>query len=184
MQTDRIHIDIARSRLASANVFDALIEYDPRWVGSIPLDIHGPGADADICCCAGPDLDSFQARLTDAFSKHDGFEVSPNLHAGEASIIARFNLDDLPVEIYGRARPVECHESYIHWLAEDRLLRLAEDRLRLDVTRAKRQGLKTEPAFATCLKLGGEPYAELLKLASPGDEALRSILRLAGYTPR
>lgn len=184
MQTDRIHIDIARSRLARANVFDALIEYDPRWVGSIPLDIHGPGADADICCCAGPDLDSFQARLADAFSRHDGFEVSPNRHAGEASIIARFNLDDLPVEIYGRARPVECHESYIHWLAEDRLLRLAEDRLRLDVTQAKRQGLKTEPAFATCLKLGGEPYAELLKLASPRDEALRSILRLAGYTPR
>ncbi|MEA1943344.1 MAG: DUF4269 domain-containing protein [Pseudomonadota bacterium] len=49
---------------------------------------------------------------------------------------------------------------------------------------AKAGGLKTEPAFAKVLGLGGEPYAEMLKLASPGDEALRDIIRHAGYAAR
>ena len=60
-------------------------------------------------------------------------------------------------------------------------MQLAEDRLRLDVRQAKLDGLKTEPAFAQALGLGGDPYTELLKLASPKDDALREVLRNAGY---
>ena len=173
-------LDSVRARLLKARLFLRLRDFDPRWVGSIPLDIHGPGADIDIACCAGPDLSVFKARLIADLAEFRP-EVTENTHAGEASVIARFQLDGLPVEIFGRTRPVEAHESYVHWLAEDRILKLAEDRLRTDIRALKLSGLKTEPAFAKALGLGGDPYAELLKLASPGDAALGQILQSAGY---
>lgn len=172
-----------RRRLAAMELFPRLAAFDPRWVGSIPLDVHGPGADVDIACCGGPDLDRFKQALEVSLSEF-GARVTANVHAGEPSVIARFEVDGLPFEIFGRARPVETHESYIHWLAEHRLLQLAEDRLRRDVRQAKLDGLKTEPAFAQVLGLGGDPYAELLKLASPKDDALRDVLRNAGYAVR
>jgi hypothetical protein len=181
MSATILSLESVRSKLDRLAVFKTLINFDPRWVGSIPLNIHGPDADADICCSGG-DLTAFRRSIDQAFSHLPGFSLSPNTHAGEASIIAKFNFESLPVEIYGRARPVEAHESYIHWLAGDRLLRLAEPRFRDDVRTAKLTGLKTEPAFAKCLKLGGDPYIELLKLASPGDDALRAIIRSAGYS--
>lgn len=184
MTSPRLSTEAVRAILDEARIFERLQAFDPRWVGSVPLDIHGPGADADICCSASDDLDRFEAFLRSEFGSLAGASVSPNLHAGEASIIAKFSLGDLPVEIYGRNRPVETHESYIHWLAEHRLLELADDRLREDVRVAKAGGLKTEPAFADVLGLGGEPYTEVLKLASPSDEALRSLLTAAGYAPR
>ena len=174
-----IRPDRARDLLDAARVFSSLSAFDPRFVGSIPLDVHGPDSDADIAC-GQIEPEAFK-RALDAFSNRPGYTISDNVHCGEPSIIARFEIDGLPVEIYGRARPVEAHESYIHWLAEDRLLRLAQPQLRVDVRRLKAEGLKTEPAFAACLKLGDDPYVELLKLASPSEAALTRILDKAGY---
>lgn len=181
MTAQRLSTETVRAILDEVRIFESLEAFDPRWVGSIPLDIHGPGADADICCSANGNLDGFEAFLRSEFGGLSDASVSPNQHAGEASVIAKFSLGDLPVEIYGRNRPVETHESYIHWLAEHRLLDLAGDRLLEDVRVTKAAGLKTEPAFAQVLGLGGDPYSELLKLASPSDSALRSVLQNAGY---
>lgn len=184
MTSPRLSTEAVRAILDEARLFERLRAFDLRWVGSIPLDIHGPGADADICCSALGDLDGFETFLRSEFGQLADASILPNHHAGEASVIAKFSLGDLPVEIYGRNRPVETHESYIHWLAEHRLLELAGDRLREDFRLAKAGGLKTEPAFARVLGLGGDPYIEVLKLASPSDDALRSLLRQAGYAPR
>jgi hypothetical protein len=173
-------LESVRAGLLEARLFQRLWAFDPRWVGSIPLDIHGPDADVDIACTAGEFLDAFKDHLEAELAEF-GAVVTENTHAGEPSIIARLELDGLPVEIFGRARPVETHESYVHWLAEDRILRLAEDRLRTDIRSLKLSGLKTEPAFAKALGLGGDPYVEVLKLASPSDDALRQMIEMAGY---
>lgn len=175
-----IDIQAAARSLDQGRVFERLERFDPRWVGSIPLDVHLAGADADICCSAR-DLAGFRSALDAAFGGCADYRASLTTHAGEPSVIARFALGGLPVEIYGRERPVETHESYVHWRAEDRLLRLGGARLRTDVRAAKARGLKTEPAFAACLKLGGDPYSELLKLASPPDAALAALLAAIGY---
>lgn len=184
MTSPRLSTEAVRAILDESRIFERLEAFDPRWVGSIPLDIHGPGADADICCSAHGDLDGFEAFLRSEFGGLADASISPNRHAGEASVITKFSLGDLPVEIYGRSRPVETHESYVHWLAEHRLLQLAEERLREDVRVTKVGGLKTEPAFAEVLGLGGDPFIEVLKLASPSDDALKSLLRGAGYALR
>ncbi|WP_203294014.1 DUF4269 domain-containing protein [Maricaulis parjimensis] len=173
-------IETVRALMMEARLFHRLRDFDPRWVGSIPLNIHGPDADIDIACTAAGGLPAFKAHL-EAELADFGADVTENIHAGEASVIARMTLDGIPVEIFGRTRPVEAHESYVHWLAEDRILRLAEDRLRRDIRTLKRGGLKTEPAFAKALGLGGDPYVEMLKLASPGDKALGRIIQSAGY---
>ncbi|OLF81233.1 hypothetical protein AWH62_00730 [Maricaulis sp. W15] len=174
----------ARQIITRHGLMRRLAGFTPRWVGSIPLNIHGPGADIDIACSATGGLANFKAALDAFVSRFADATVSDNQHAGEASVIAKLEIEGVPVEIFGRERPVDTHESYVHWLAEHRLLGLAEDRLRSDVRDAKAGGLKTEPAFAQCLKLGGDPYVELLKLASPGDDALRRLVRQAGYATR
>lgn len=176
-------VNAARDLLSRSGVPETLSAFGPRWVGSIPLDIHGQGADIDICCSAPGGLDAFRTALESRFGDRYGAIVQDNVHAGEASVIAKFTVEDTPFEVFGRTRPVETHESYIHWLAEHRLLALASPRLREDVRAAKRSGLKTEPAFAHCLGLGGDPYVEILKLASPGDAALSSVLERSGYAP-
>ncbi|MHA6287607.1 DUF4269 domain-containing protein [Maricaulis sp. CAU 1757] len=170
----------ARELFVESGIHHSLAGHDPRWVGSIPLDVHGPGADIDICCTGGSDLARFAATLDKALGRF-GARAVHNLHAGEASIISRFEIGGVAFEVFGRARPVETHEAWVHWKAEDRLLSLAGEALRADVRAAKRSGLKTEPAFAQCLGLGGDPYVELLKLAAAGDEALRGLLARAGY---
>jgi uncharacterized protein DUF4269 len=174
----------ARRILSRTGLMRRLAAFTPRWVGSIPLNIHGSGADIDIVCSATNGLTAFRLALEALAAGLPGSRVDDNEHAGEASVIARLVVEEVPVEVFGRERPVETHESYVHWLAEHRLLGLAEDRLRVDIRAAKADGLKTEPAFAHCLKLGGDPWVELLKLASPGDDALRGLIRRAGYTTR
>ena len=111
MPCDILPVRDARAILDRADVFGRLAPFDPRWVGSIPLNVHGPDADADIACTAGPDLAVFRKALIEAFP---GAAVADNEHAGEASVIARLTLEGMPVEIFGRCRPVETHESYIH----------------------------------------------------------------------
>lgn len=181
MSDDIISCSQVRQIMSRHGLMRRLAAFTPRWVGSIPLNIHGPGADIDLACSAITGLDAFKTALRTLWP---GAAVMDNVHAGEASVIAKFEIEGIPVEVFGRLRPVETHESYVHWLAEHRLLQLADDRLRLDIRAAKADGLKTEPAFAACLKLGGDPYMELLKLASPSDEALRALVRQAGYATR
>ena len=53
--------------------------------------------------------------------------------------------------------------------------------MRTDIRSLKLSGLKTEPAFAKALSLGGDPYVEVLKLASPSDDALHQMIEMAGY---
>ncbi|MEC9249213.1 MAG: DUF4269 domain-containing protein, partial [Pseudomonadota bacterium] len=67
MHTSTRTVADVRDILDRADVFGRLAGFDPRWVGSIPLDIHGPEADADICCSAGDDLDGFAAHLEACF---------------------------------------------------------------------------------------------------------------------
>ena len=65
-------------------------------------------------------------------------------------------------------------------IAEGRLLRLGSRALRDRVVALKRSGMRTEPAFAQLLGLGGDPYRAVLELEGESDEALRDRLRRAG----
>jgi Domain of unknown function (DUF4269) len=50
------------------------------------------------------------------------------------------------------------------------------------VLAVRRQGIKTEPAFATVLGLSGDPYIAMVDLDERGDHSLISMLLALGFT--
>ena len=72
--------------------------------------------------------------------------------------------------------PVAGQFACLHLLVEDRLLRLASEAAREAIRQLKRDGLKTEPAFAHYFGLAGDPYEELARLAWAKEDELREVV--------
>lgn len=171
----RIAPDDARAILEDAGVFAATHPFDGRFIGSIPLDLHSEGADADIVCQA-EDLDVFAAAMTAAFGARPGFRAQVAPYLGRPSSIVKFGLSGLPVEVFARSEPVETHESFRHHKAALRLLALGGEGLRATVRGLKVAGLKTEPAFAAALGLEGDPALAMLDLAEAPEFVLAALV--------
>ena len=84
----------------------------------------------------------------------------------------------------GQACPVSQQRAYRHMVVEARLLELGGEPLQSAIIALKRSGLKTEPAFARCLGIHGDPYLALLALEALDDEALLRLLDDASQTHR
>jgi hypothetical protein len=178
--TARMTPDEARAILEDAGVFAVVAPFDGRFIGSIPLDLHGEGADADIVCQA-EDLDLFVVTLTAAFGQRPAFRAQVAPYLGRPSSIVTFTLPlpaggQLPVEVFARSEPVEAHESFRHHRAAQRLLALGGETLRARVAGLKAAGLKTEPAFAAALSLEGDPGLAMLGLADAPEFVLTALL--------
>jgi Domain of unknown function (DUF4269) len=172
----RLSPEEARALLDRAGVFAAVAPFDGRFIGSMPLDLHGEGADADIVCSAD-DLEGFVAAMTAAFGDQPDFRAQTAPYLGRPSSIVRFTLAGLPVEIFARPEPVEAHESFRHHKAAKRLLILGGEPLRDQVRGLKAMGMKTEPAFARALGLEGDAALAMLDLAEAPEFVLAALLR-------
>jgi hypothetical protein len=170
--------------ITELNLLTRLSGFDPHVVGSMPLAVHTAGSDLDVCCSAGASLERFKTRLDRQFSGFPDYHSRQNKHCGEPSVIAFFSCKGVPVEIYGRARPVRTHESYVHFRVEHTLLALGGERLRQAVVAAKQGGLNTEAAFAKCLKLKGDGFSQILSLASVSPDRLKTLVLAAGFPCR
>src|SRR5687768_9997605 len=124
--------DDARAIVEDAGVFDAVAPFDGRFVGAMPLGLHGPGADADTVCRAD-DLEAFAASMTRAFGGRPRFSPTVAPWLGRPSSIVSFTLPGLPVEVFARPEPVEAHESFRHHKAAVRLLAVGGAPLRAQV---------------------------------------------------
>ena len=64
--------------------------------------------------------------------------------------------------------------AYRHMIVEARLLKIGGPAARPAIRRLKREGRKTEPAFAHYFDLEGDPYETLLELDGLDVDALRA----------
>ncbi len=60
-------------------------------------------------------------------------------------------------------------------IVESRLLTLYGNDFKNKVIKLKKEGMKTEPAFASLLNLKGNPYKELLLFENYTDEEIKNI---------
>lgn len=156
---------------------DAVLRaYSPVLVGTFPLDLAVEGSDLDIACEAH-DLNTFARRLKRAFGHQEGFTLKKAEYDGLPTALARFTSGGLALEIFGQARPVREQHAYRHLIVEARLLTLAGPRAREAILGFKREGLKTEQAFARYFGLSGDPYQRLLELSTLDESMLRAALR-------
>ncbi len=154
-------------------LLERLATHAPVLVGTFPLDLTVPGSDLDLVCEA-PDLAAFQRTLA-AFATYPQYTLRLASTA-EPALVAFFELEGLPVEIFGQALPTAHQNGYRHLVVEARLLAVGGASLRQAVLALKTRGVKTEPAFAQVLGLPGDPYHALLMLEAFDDKALAALM--------
>ena len=95
---------------------------------------------------------------------------------GNLSVVASFTTLSFDFEIFAQNIPVQQQFAVVHLIVEARLLRLCGQDFKDRILKLKNAGLKTEPAFAKCLNLAGDPYQELYNLSLLSDDQLRKLL--------
>jgi putative acetyltransferase len=148
--------------LLKLEIFDYLKKYSPILTGTIPIEIDLPDSDLDIICeCK--DHSEFAKDLTYKYGKYFDFQIWTNSYYGIKSTIASFSYEGQKIEVFGQNVPTDNQNSFRHMLIERQILQDKGTEFRNKIVELKKQGIKTEPAFAQILGLAGDPYLELLK---------------------
>jgi len=147
--------------LTETNILGKLNHFTPILVGTIPINIDIESSDLDIICYV-PNQENFIQYLNHNFGKEYQFIISKNTTYN--SVKANFFTADFEIEIFGQDIPTHQQNAYRHMLIEHKLLMEKGEDFRQQVVELKKQGFKTEPAFAKLLGLQGDAYEELLKL--------------------
>ena len=148
--------------LVKNKIMEKLSTYSPILVGTIPINIDIETSDIDIICYVR-NKNQFIEALVSHFQNLMGFKVTTNTVFN--SIKANFYIDDFEFEIFGQDLVSIQQNAYQHMIIEYRILIEKGEQFRQEIIKLKRQGLKTEPAFAKLLGLDGNPYTALLKLS-------------------
>ena len=166
--------------LKDLNVFHDLKEFTPAFAGTIPIDVDIEGSDVDILCEV-TDFDRFLPRLRECFEGKSNFQITESFYQNVRSIIAHFEHQSMRFEVFGQKKPVTSQNAFQHMMIEARLLKLAGPESHNEIRRIKRQGHKTEPAFAKLFGIPGDGFAELLGLAKLSDEDLLKQITLPKF---
>jgi len=146
--------------LVDNKIKEKLSTYTPILVGTIPINIDIETSDIDIICYVR-DKNQFIEALERYFQHMKGFKVTKN--TAFDTIKANFNIEGFEFEIFGQDLESVQQNAYQHMLIEHSVLIEKGEKFRLEIIELKRQGLKTEPAFAKLLGLDGNPYEALLE---------------------
>jgi hypothetical protein len=165
--------------LGECGVLDVLAPFHPRIGGTPPLGLDLPDSDIDVLCFA-PDAHAFTDTVWHNFSNAPAFTAKQLVRAPKPVVVS-FEVAGWRIELYGEATPVEQQRGWRHFAVEQRLLALGGDNLLEAVLALRQQGMKTEPALATALRLRGDPYLALLDLGEHDDETLVSLLQARGF---
>jgi len=162
--------------LRQTRIMERLAGYDPHVAGTPPLGIEGPDSDIDVLCHAA-DLDGFAAWMVEQFGGEREFSVRHR--GGEVpAVVAGFRSHGWEFEIFCQSIPVERQMGWRHFLVERRLLGLGGEKFRAAIREKRREGLKTEPAFAAVLGLEGDPYQAVLRLGSLSHDELTRLVEI------
>lgn len=151
----------AYQTLIKYQIFEKLSAFNPLLAGTIPIDIDIPESDLDIIC-HWQNVTDFIALLEKSFATEQNFNLREETINGEQTVVANFRIDDFEVEIFGQNIPSKEQNAFKHMLIEYQILQAKGDGFKQKIIELKRQGLKTEPAFAQLLALAGNPYEALL----------------------
>ncbi|UYY57119.1 DUF4269 domain-containing protein [Sphingomonas sp. S2-65] len=173
---ERVHYLEALER---TEILAKLSAFSPHVVGTPPLALDLPTSDIDVICFA-PDADAFTCAVWNAFGLRPEFRMWQWI-GGARPVVAKFAHAGWVIEIFGQASPISEQFGWRHFLVEQRLLACGGDTFRNSVMTRRKDGMKTEPAFATVLGLDGDPYVALLSLESCSDIELAALLADQGF---
>jgi len=158
--------------LTKNQILSKLKQFDPILVGTIPINIDIENSDLDVICYF-VDKQEFRKSITYNFSNEGSFTIREQPNLDTFAIVANFFLDGFEIEIFGQTIPTKQQFAYRHMMVEHNLLNKYGEAFRQQIIELKRQGHKTEPAFAIALDLTGDPYMEILKFETDGKSPNR-----------
>ena len=161
----------AYAALQSSGILRDFKTYRPLVAGTIPLAVNLPSSDLDILMTA-QNLNEAQELLTKAFSKENDFSATRTNIADIDSLIVNFCHGGIAFEVFVQNGESVQQTAYRHFQVEELLLKLKGETFREHIMKLRREGLKTEPAFAQALGLTGDAYLSLLKLQGLGTAEL------------
>ncbi len=170
----------AYSVLNKLKIFKILREYNPTLVGTIPIEIDISESDLDIICEVY-DLEKYEELVIKSFNKYDNFHIERKTVKGLLTSISYFGYSNFLIEIFGQPKSVIEQNGYRHMIVEKKLLEISGESARKQITKLKKLGLKTEPAFAEYFNLKGNPFDELLKLSRLNKKELILFLKKKYY---
>jgi hypothetical protein len=177
-----LHAGTPRQRAAweaihRLGIMERLQAYQPVLAGTIPLDIDVADSDLDVICCAS-DLDAFDRFVRDAFGRQDGFSQQRCDVNGVPSSVTSFWHGGFAFELFAQPVPADRQNAYRHMVMEARLLALSGEQAREGIRELKRNGMKTEPAFARYFGIpGDDPYQALLEWERYSDAELAELIQ-------
>lgn len=159
---------LAYQTLTSYQILNKLGIYQPILTGTIPINIDIETSDLDIICYWKNKRD-FTAILTNLFSSEKEFTIQELKINSQETVVCNFKVDSFDIEIFGQNIPTQQQNAYRHMVVEHQILKEKGEDFRLKIIDLKRNGYKTEPAFANLLNLKGDPYVALLLLLPAMD---------------
>jgi len=164
------------SVIKKANILALLKLFNPLIVGTFPLDIHNQNSDVDIILSAH-DLTEVTTQIKNHFSKLENFSIQDYHVANEYTVISNFIFENIHFELFAQRISSVKQIANMHFLIEERLLKLCGKKLKDEILKARDCGDKTETAFAKILQLNGDPYESLLQLQTMSEAQLNKVLR-------
>lgn len=146
--------------LTKYRIFEKLSDFSPILAGTVPIEIDVEGSDLDIVCEVKEQFE-FSKFLNNIFSDLD-LKIETAIINKIESTICNFELEGLPIEIFGQNKPPTHQNAYLHMIAEHKILLEKGEDFKQKIIELKKQGIKTEPAFGMLLNLEN-PYEDLLK---------------------
>lgn len=151
----------AYQTLINHQIMEKLEAYNPILTGTIPINIDIESSDLDVIC-HWEDKGNFIETLTKLFANENNFHLHECLIENQETIVCNFKVDTFEIEVFGQNIPSEHQNAYRHMLIEHQILQSENEDFRLKIIELKKNGYKTEPAFAKLLDLEGNPYHALL----------------------
>ncbi len=152
---------LAYQTLKDLRIFDLLATYQPLLAGTVPLGIDIEDSDLDILLYTH-DFKKLEVELRLHFGNCLNFEIRTIIVNGHAALVGNFDTDNFKIELFAQNLPTDRQMAYQHLLIEYEILNAKDENFRKAIIQLKKEGLKTEPAFAKLLGLEGDPYIVLL----------------------
>lgn len=161
--------------LRKTDVLRKLKSFDAVLAGTIPLGLTNKTSDFDVIC-TNSDLQNFANICSNHFSGFQDYRSETKLVREVPSCIVNFLCEGIPFEIFCQNRPVGEQWGYVHFLAEERLLKLGGAAFARQVQVLREHGTKTEPAIMQALGVHAQdPYAELVRIAKFTDKKIKDL---------
>lgn len=158
-------------------LFETFKNNEPFIAGTIPLAIDTDTAALDFLVTF-PTHQEFSDVCTQEFSHIPNFELSQGHQNGADYSLCKMRYRDLPVEIFSSTDSTFSQNGFLHFQAEEKLLKYGLTDWQADVIKLKSNGLKTEPAFALLLKQAEvDPYQYILAVQKKTIRELRETIQ-------